>query len=169
VEVGNVRYWYFDVSWISIFHHDQHCVLKRHFTVIKNVNRLSLLPSILSGHGRKHSSIPKRVGKQSSYLFTNKIVRECKAWKLFTYHGLSPSLCNHMGMPSVARLQRQELSWTKQEDGDLVGFLQASIHMGHASSVEFCKDFDLATLQLCSQIYWNSFFRNTILFTMVLK
>jgi hypothetical protein len=46
---------------------------------------------------------------------------EMLARKLITYHDLRLSLCNHMGVPSVARLQREEVSLMKQEHQEVRG------------------------------------------------
>jgi hypothetical protein len=48
-------------------------------------------------------------------LFTQQNRVEMQARKLFTYHGLNSTLCNHMESPLVARLQREEMSTTQQE------------------------------------------------------
>jgi hypothetical protein len=45
-----------------------------------------------------------------------------------------------MGVPSVARLQREEMS-TTQEEGRETGTFSTGIYGGRASSVEFCSSF----------------------------
>jgi hypothetical protein len=47
------------------------------------------------------------------YIQQNRV--EMLARKLITYHDLRLSLCIHMGLPSVARLQREEVSRAKKE------------------------------------------------------
>jgi hypothetical protein len=66
-----------------------------------------------------------------------------QAIKLNTYHDLRLSLCNHTGVPSVARLQREEMS-TTQEEGRGTGTFPTGIYGDVASSVEFANVFDLA-------------------------
>jgi hypothetical protein len=73
-------------------------------------------------------------------LFIQQNQGEMQAQKLFTYHGLRLPLCIHMGVPSVARLQREEMS-TTQEEGRETGTFSTGIYGGRASSVEFCSSF----------------------------
>jgi hypothetical protein len=54
---------------------------------------------------------------------------EMQARKLNTYQGLRLSLCNPMGVASVARLQREEMSTTQQEARE-TGTFPTGIYVG---------------------------------------
>jgi hypothetical protein len=56
-----------------------------------------------------------------------------QARKLITYHDPRLSLCNPMGVASVARLQREEMSTTQEEGGE-TGTFSTGIYGGRASS-----------------------------------
>ena len=59
---------------------------------------------------------------------------EMQTRKLITYHDLRLSLCNPMGVASVARLQREEMSTTQEEGGE-TGTFSTGIYGGRTSSL----------------------------------
>jgi hypothetical protein len=79
-------------------------------------------------------------------LFTQQNRVEMQARKLFTYHGLNSTLCNHMESPLVARLQREEMLTTQQEARE-TGTFSTGFYGGRASSLNFAND-------LILQITW---------------
>jgi hypothetical protein len=76
-------------------------------------------------------------------LFMHQNRVEMQARKLITYHDLRLSLCNHMGLPSVARLQRQEVSRAKKEARG-IGTFPTGIYGGLHPLLNFANVFDHA-------------------------
>jgi hypothetical protein len=118
----------------------------------------SLVPSILIilEVAEVHTFFNSEKGRWSIFmLFTQQNRVEMQARKLITYHGLTSTLCNHVWLPSVARLQRQEGSWTNEKLEKLVHFLQESTGAWHPL-LNFANDLILQITRQSSQSTRNS-------------
>jgi hypothetical protein len=83
---------------------------------------------------------PEMTVNQHSCLSPSKIDQKCKAWKLFTHHFFCLLSFQTHGIASVARLQREEVSWRKQEYRE-TGRISTGFYQELASSVEFSQVF----------------------------
>jgi hypothetical protein len=82
----------------------------------------------------EHTFFNSEKGRQSNFmLFTQQNRVEMQARKLTTMV-FTLTLCNHTGVPSVARLQREEMS-TTQEEARETGTFSTGIYGGRASSL----------------------------------
>jgi hypothetical protein len=100
----------------------------------------------------------KMTGHQHSCLSPSKIHQKCKALKLFTHHFFCFLSFKTHGIASVARLQREEVSRSKQEARGT-----GSISTGTYTFFEFSSFLFVANhMANCSQIYWKyCIFRNS--------
>jgi hypothetical protein len=83
---------------------------------------------------------PEMTGNQHSCLSPSKIDQKCKSRKLFTHHFFCLLSFQTHGIASIARLQREEVSWRKQEYRE-TGRISTRFYQELASSVEFSQVF----------------------------